>query len=150
MTGPFTSQIPLLIGVEVLTIVAFVLSILTLTAGPSTNLLRHSAILTVQWFQVTWYTRAHPLNSSIPPPLTALSPIPPLPLLASQTGMRWTTSISVLECGIRLVLATSKAHVPVYIRKLAILSRWPRHCQATQHNSCRWTHHTAHLTPKPH
>jgi hypothetical protein len=52
MTGPFTSQIPLLIGIEVLTIVAFVLSILTLTAGFSTNSLRHSAILTVQWPQV--------------------------------------------------------------------------------------------------
>jgi hypothetical protein len=46
ITGPFTSQLPLLIGIEVLIIVTFVLSILTLFANTSTGLLRQSAIVT--------------------------------------------------------------------------------------------------------
>jgi hypothetical protein len=37
MTGPFTSQIPLLIGIEILTIIVFVLSLLALFAGYSTD-----------------------------------------------------------------------------------------------------------------
>ncbi len=36
-TSPFASQIPLLIGVEILTIIAFILSLLTLLAGTSAN-----------------------------------------------------------------------------------------------------------------
>jgi len=48
MTGPFTSQLPLLIGIEVLTSVSFVLSLLALFAGTSTGSLKQSAIITVQ------------------------------------------------------------------------------------------------------
>jgi hypothetical protein len=47
MTRTFTSQIPLLVGIEILTIVAFVLSILALCAGISGDSLKESAILTV-------------------------------------------------------------------------------------------------------
>ncbi|KAE9364524.1 hypothetical protein N431DRAFT_550017 [Stipitochalara longipes BDJ] len=46
MAGPFTTQIPLLVGIEVLIIVSFVLSILALSAGNSTNYHGQSAILT--------------------------------------------------------------------------------------------------------
>jgi len=46
MTGPYSSQIPLLIGIEVLIIVSFILSILALTAGNSINYHGQSAILT--------------------------------------------------------------------------------------------------------
>jgi hypothetical protein len=56
ITGPFTWQIPLLIGLEILTIVAFILSILALCGGTSKNPPLQSAILTVQLSQVTYYT----------------------------------------------------------------------------------------------
>ena len=57
MKGPFTSQIPLLIGIEVLIVVSFVLSILALSAGNSTKYHGQSAILTLnstQVFESSW------------------------------------------------------------------------------------------------
>ncbi len=57
MKGPFASQIPLLIGIEVLIIVSFVLSILALSAGNSTKYHGQSATLTVnstQVFEPSW------------------------------------------------------------------------------------------------
>jgi len=62
MKGPFTSQIPLLIGIEVLIVVSFVLSILALSAGNSTKYHGQSAILT---FNTSSLRGTSPSNTGI-------------------------------------------------------------------------------------